>query len=61
MDFSRTLTPEERYTLGTIARHHEIDEWVSDKVELGIIRSIAGGYGTVYCVLPTQAKLSNSL
>lgn len=51
MDFARPLAPEERYTLGTIARYDEIDEWVSDKVQLRIIRSIAGGYGTVYCVL----------
>ena len=52
MDFARDLTEHEHYAMRTITRHDEIDEWLSDRVKMRIIRSIAGGFGTVYCVVP---------
>ena len=50
MDFARELTGNERYELGLAARHNEIDDWLSDRVKMRIIRPIAGGFGIVYCV-----------
>jgi hypothetical protein len=52
MDFARDLTEHERYQLGLAARHDEIDDWLSDRVKMRLIRPIAGGFGTVYCVPP---------
>jgi hypothetical protein len=58
MDFARDLTEHEHYAMRTITRHDEIDEWLSDRVKMRIIRSIAGGFGTVYCVpLPPIPRL----
>ena len=54
MDYEPPLPPEESYTLSTISRHDEVQHWLSPEVNMHIIRTIAGGYGTVYCVRPQR-------
>jgi len=61
MDFARELTGNERYELGLAARHNEIDDWLSDRVKMRIIRPISGGFGIVYCVPPFPPMCLTSL
>ena len=57
--YDAQLGPEERYTLMTIARHDEIENWLSRKVDMRISRTISGGFGTVYCVRVDVGDIAN--
>ena len=60
MDFTSQLGLEELHTLRTISRHDEINEWLSAKVDIHIIRAVPGGFGTVYCVVTYLIALTFS-
>lgn len=56
MDLNGAPHPEEAYTLRNISRHDEIEKWISPRVGMRISRTIAGGFGTVYCVFTVRHK-----
>lgn len=56
----RPLAPGEKHLLGKIARHDEIEEWLSSKVGMRLMHSSVGGYGSVYCVGAPQVFLLTS-
>jgi hypothetical protein len=51
MDFARA-GEREADTLTSIARHDEINEWLSNQVNMRLIRTVQGRSGTVLCVAP---------
>ena len=56
MDLIAAPDTAEAYTLRTISRPYEIEKWTSHAVRMRISRTIAGGFGTVYCVFAHPSK-----